>query len=124
MRRLRTLQSRELTNPDAVESFYVALSDTVRTYLSARLRVAARERTTREVRAVLDRKDEVPPVARKRIHTVLEQADLVKFADARPNPARATEALQTTRAAIEAIENATSAEASLENADAASGSDE
>jgi hypothetical protein len=54
MRRLRALQSRTLTDPDAVESLYVALSDTLRTYLSRRLGVAARERTTREVRAALE----------------------------------------------------------------------
>jgi hypothetical protein len=122
MRRLRSLQSRDLTDPDDVESFYVALSDTVRTYLSARLNIAARERTTRELRTVLDRRAEVPPTAVEHLHSVLEQADLVKFADARPNPARATEALKAARTAIEAIEDAAPARAP-EDAKTASGSD-
>jgi len=112
MRRLRRLQSRDLSDPTVVESFYVALSDTVRTYLSARLDVAARERTTREVRAALDRRAEVPSTAAEHLHTVLEQADLVKFADARPDPSRAAEALQAARTAIGTIEVAVSAETS------------
>lgn len=112
MRRLRRLQSRDLTDPNVVESFYVALSDTVRTYLSARLDVAARERTTREVRTALDRRAEVPPPAAEHLHTVLEQADLVKFADARPDPSRAAEALRAARTAIEVIEDTVSAETS------------
>jgi hypothetical protein len=123
MRRLRTLQSHDLTDPDAVESFYVALSDTLRTYLSARLNVAIRERTTREVKAVLDRRAEIPPAAVESLYTVLEQADLVKFADARPGPSLAAEALQAAQTAIAAIEDAASAETSPEDATATSGSD-
>jgi len=115
MRRLRALQSRTLTDPDAVESLYVALSDTLRTYLSRRLGVAARERTTREVRATLDRRAEVPPTAAEHVHTVLEQADLVKFAGARPAPSLAEEALRTARTAIATLEETTPAETSPED---------
>lgn len=110
MRKLHRLQSRDLTDPDAVESFYVALSDTLRTYLSARLDLAARERTTHEVVAVLDRRAEVPPMATEQIHAVLEQADLVKFADARPDPSLAAEALQAAQTAITTVEDAASTE--------------
>ena len=110
MRELHRLQSRDLTDPDAVESFYVALSDTLRTYLSARLDLRARERTTHEVVAVLDRRAEVPPLAAEQIHAVLEQADLVKFADAQPDPSLTAEALQAAQTAITTVEDAASTE--------------
>jgi len=89
----------------------VRMADTM-SLMSARLDVAARERTTREVRAALDRRAEVPSTAAEHLHTVLEQADLVKFADARPDPSRAAEALQAARTAIGTIEVAVSAETS------------
>jgi len=104
--RLRTLRSYDLTDSNAVESFYVELADIIRTYLSRRLGMPTRERTTRDVVAEMNRRNDIPPPHRKKIQDVLEEADLVKFAKRRPAADPAVEALQSVRAALEAIETA------------------
>jgi len=103
--RLRALRSHDLTDPEEVESFYVELADAVRTYLSRRLDIRTRERTTREVVRALARQTDVPASTRDRVQDVLEQADLVKFAGVRPAPPTATEALRDARTVIDAVES-------------------
>jgi hypothetical protein len=105
-RQLRALRSHDLTEPAAIEAFHVALVDAVNTYLSQRMGIATEKRTTEDLLAVLDRRTDVPPTAVEHLRAVLEQADRVKFAAARPDPATATEALQTARKALDILEDA------------------
>jgi len=104
--RLDRLQKHNLGDPAQIESFYVELSKALRTYLAHRLGVAALERTTREVADTLARRPDVPGPERRRIQAVLEVADLVKFADARPSPSDGKTALREARIAADAIESA------------------
>lgn len=97
--------------PVDVEDFYVELSALLRTYLAARLGIAARERTTAEIVSALTDHPDVPTAARKRVRAVLEVADLVKFADSRPRASDHQTARDETRAAIRSIERAQRADA-------------
>lgn len=100
---LRRLGQRDLTDSEAVKRFYVDLTDVLRTYLSRQLGIATFERTTRELIYTLEHRPDVSTEAVERIQSVLELADLVKFAGTRTSPADNQEALQEARAAIEAI---------------------
>lgn len=101
---IRQLESYDLSDPDAVKPFYVELSSALRVYLARELDVAALEHTTREVVADLEGRADVPPEATGRLQAVLELADLVKFADARPDAADHEKAIAASRAALDAIE--------------------
>ena len=106
--RLRTLAaSADLGDRDAVKPFYIELSDILRTYLADELGVAARERTTREVVADLQRRDALPSDATTRVEVVLKRADLVKFAGVRPGPDASKETYRHARDAIKALRDAT-----------------
>lgn len=106
--RLRELQARDRTDPAAVEAVHVTLASVVRTYLSQRLGIATEGRTTAELLAVLDHRSDVPPEAVEPLRTALEQADRVKFAAARPDPATTDAALRTARTALDRLEAAPS----------------
>jgi hypothetical protein len=101
---IRQLESYDLSDPDAIKPFYVELSSALRVYLARELDVAALERTTREVVAALEDRADVPADAAGRLQAVLELADLVKFADARPDAADHEKAIAASRAALDAIE--------------------
>ncbi len=120
-RQLRELQSHDLTEPDAIEAFHVALADVVGTYLSQRMGITTEERTTEDLMTVLDRRTDVPPEAADHLRTVLEQADRVKFAAARPDSATATEALQAARTALNILEDAAPSTSPAFDADRRSG---
>jgi hypothetical protein len=104
--RLENLRSRDLTEGEAVEAVYVALSGTISDYLALRLAVAARERTTSELLVLLRRHEKVPDSAIGPLRDVLEEADLVKFAGHRPDAGTARKHVQEALAALDAIENA------------------
>lgn len=106
LQQLRELRSHDLGSPEAVEAFYVGLANAVRTYLAGRLDIATRERTTGELITLLDRRSDVPSDAVEQCRTVLEQADLVKFAAVRPDAETAEEAVATVRAGLDEIEAA------------------
>ncbi|MFB6247199.1 MAG: hypothetical protein ABEL97_01360 [Salinibacter sp.] len=102
--RIRRLEASDLSDPDAVPPFYVELSQALRVYLAREWDVAALERTTREVVNTLDGHPDVPDEAVSRVRAVLELADLVKFADARPAAEDHEKALREARSALEALE--------------------
>jgi len=101
---IRQLESYDLSDPDAVEPFYVELARALRVYLAREWDVAALERTTREVIETLERRPDVPDEAVPRVRVVLELADLVKFADARPAPEDHEKALREARAGLDLLE--------------------
>ena len=100
---IRQLESYDLSDPAAVKPFYVELARALRVYLAREWDVAALERTTREVIETLERRPDVPDEAVPRIRVVLELADLVKFADARPAPEDHEKALREARAGLDTL---------------------
>lgn len=103
---IRQLESYDLTDPDAIKPFYVELSNAVRVYLARELGVGALERTTRELVETLEHRPDVPTEAVARAQAVLELADLVKFADARPLLEDHEKAVREALAALDTIEAA------------------
>ncbi len=101
---IRQLESYDLSDPDAVKPFYVELSNAVRVYVANELGVRALERTTREVINALDDRPDVPDDAVEQLRTVLEQADLVKFAGLQPSLETHEQVLREARSALDAIE--------------------
>jgi len=101
---IRQLESYDLSDPDAVKPFYVELARALRVYLAREWRVDALECTTREVVETLERRPDVPDEAVPRIRAVLELADLVKFADARPTAEDHEKALREARTGLDMLE--------------------
>lgn len=106
MDRLQGLERRHPTGRTACKAFYVDLTDTLRSYLTRRMGMRAREQTTPEVLAALRQRPEVQEMVLRRLQTVLEQADLVKFADAEPAPEHSQSLLQDAQGVIDALEAA------------------
>jgi len=104
--RLRRLGRRHPSGRAAAKAFYVDLTDTLRVYLAHRVGIRALEQTTPDVVAALRRRPDVPEEVVQRLRAVLEQADLVKFADAQPSPAESASALDDARSALDALEAA------------------
>ena len=105
--RLRRLETAPLDVPDEVKPFFVELSDTLRTYLEDGLGVPALERTTRELMQEFEAqtvRHKLPGGAPKRVHGILELADLVKFADFKPPDAQSRMVLGETRKTVDVIE--------------------
>jgi len=101
---IRQLDSYDLSDPAAVKPFYVELSSALRVYLAREWDVAALERTTREVIDALEARSDVPDDAIDRLESVLERADLVKFADVRPDADAHDAAIEDARAALDTLE--------------------
>ena len=104
--RLQRLEHRNPTGREARKAFYVDLTETLRVYLAHRIGVRALERTTPEVLAVLRRRPDVDEAVAQRLQTVLEQADLVKFADAQPPPEESQSVLQEAQGVLDSLEAA------------------
>ena len=106
--RLRALEGEtDMYNPDHVKPFYVELADVARRYLERRTGLPALEETTREVIDDLNREAEhgrLPGDTPSRLRRILSQADLVKFADARPAADKNRHMLSDTQATLEAVE--------------------
>lgn len=105
-RRLRRLGQRDVADEEALKSFYVDLANILRTYLAEEFGVATLERTTGELIDVLERRPDVPTQVVGRVQTVLEVADLVKFAGMRPSSEDNRMALQEARDTLDAIKAA------------------
>ncbi|MFB6272264.1 MAG: hypothetical protein ABEL51_05145 [Salinibacter sp.] len=105
-KRLQRLQRRHPTGRRACKAFYVDLTETLRVYLARRVGVRALESTTSEVVAALRRRPEVQEIVVRRLQTVLEQADLVKFAGAQPSPDESQAVLEDAQGVLQALETA------------------
>jgi hypothetical protein len=90
---------------DAVPDHYAATADVVRRFVAVQLGLPALERTTPEIMRLL------PPAlgangTRDGLRALLAQADLVKFARERPEPADATRYVERARALLTALHSA------------------
>ena len=104
--RLQRLERRNPSDRKACTAFYVDLTETLRVYLARRVGVRALERTTPEVLAALRHRPEVDDRVVRRLEGVLEQADLVKFADAQPPPEESQSVLQNAQDILDSLEAA------------------
>jgi hypothetical protein len=83
-RALARLRTAPRTTPAQVETFYVGVSDVLRTYLEERFGLRAPERTTEEFLRDLEGGDQLAREHRAELERFLQQCDLVKFAAAVP----------------------------------------
>ena len=104
--RLQRLERRNPSGREACTAFYVDLTETLRIYLARRVGVRALERTTPEVLAALRHRPEVGDRVVRRLEGVLEQADLVKFADVQPPPEESQSVLQDAQDVLDSLEAA------------------
>ncbi len=106
LQRLSALDAARPRTADAVKAHYVELADLLRTYLARTLGVPALELTTRELTEVLRHDARLPEAALSAVRGTLRLADLVKFADLRPDAEAHVAARARAREAIEALEAA------------------
>lgn len=102
MARLQALAGHDLSEYKAQKYFYTEISDLVRMYLETALRIPALETTTRELLQWLQHPKKrlviaIKPEELATLNAMLEQTDLVKYADFHPDPA-AGEALRSAAA--------------------------
>ena len=94
--KLRDIESEQWPARGDTDLHYQAVADVIRDYLAGSGQIAAREMTTSQLRQALS--VAIPNgTARVRWGRFLEQADLVKFAAARPGIAAAGEYLESAR---------------------------
>ena len=102
--RLQRLEQRNPSGREACTAFHVDLTEALRVYLAHRVGVRALERTTPEVLGALRQHPEVDETIVQRLQTVLQRADLVKFADAQPPPEESQSVLQDAQGVLDSLE--------------------
>jgi hypothetical protein len=100
-RELQQLLERRLAEQGRVDEFYAELGRIVKTYLSGRYRIDLLERTSEEVRDLLERSG-APPEATEHASGILADCDLVKFARRRPEPSSWRTVVETVYALVDA----------------------
>lgn len=109
LERLSRLEEVDLRALPDVKAYYVELANILRTYFGQRANVPALEATTRELveRLTVLRADcPVPRTLIQDLHDILDQSDLVKFADIEPVVDRTRSILKQTRETVEKTEAA------------------
>lgn len=106
VKKLEQLTRRNPNDPVTGKAFYVELTQALRVYLARRVGVKALECTTSELITALRRRSEIPRTAADRIQPVLERADFVKFAGAKPDPEKSQALLKEARGVLDAVEAA------------------
>ncbi len=107
--RLAELEAMDLRSVPDIKAWYIELTSILRTYFAERAEVHALEATTGELINDLMRLRADRPVPREWIealHNVLDEADLVKFADMRPVVDKTQHLLRSSRETIEQTERA------------------
>jgi hypothetical protein len=81
---LDRLEERRLWQQGQTDAYYVELTRILRTYLQDRFGISAREMTSRQITASLQRHDELNRERLAELSELLQLSDLVKFARATP----------------------------------------
>lgn len=97
---LDELEKQELWQKGNVKLYYVELTEILRGYIEERYKVHALEFTTAQLMAALSF-TEMPADKRERLNNLLQMADMVKFAKAKPIIGENEMALRTARELIE-----------------------
>lgn len=120
LRDLERIKGEKLWMRNQVKAYYTDLTETLRKYLSSRYGVQTKESTTAEILSQLRPLMADLPDEAGRLTSILEQADMVKFAKMEPLPDENDKAL----ADAERIVNATTESARRKEAEAAAKSEE
>ncbi len=109
LQKLASLEEVDLDTEANVKPFFDDLSEVLRTYLSKVLHIHALEETTRDI--IMELRSKADPPAKMipfdtpdDVRTLLDLADLVKFADFYPAAERARQSIASTREIIETVE--------------------
>jgi hypothetical protein len=101
-RALAELEGGELLQRKQYEDFYVQLTEIAKGYLQERFGVLALDRTTEELRALLERDEErIAPLTAKEVMLFLETSDLFKFAGFEPKEEEPLEAVAHVREMVD-----------------------
>lgn len=111
---LDELEKKQLWQNGKVKRYYVDLTDILRNYIEDRYKVHALEYTTAQLVSALQL-TEMPADKRERLNSLLQIADMVKFAKAKPTGDENEMAMRTARDLIEQTRNR-SAEIPIEDA--------
>lgn len=84
VKKLNELQGRQLWQQGAEKEYYTQLTDILRTYLNGRFGINAMEMTTPQIMAALSENKDIATEYSALVNSVLNEADFVKFAKARP----------------------------------------
>jgi len=107
-RRLRKLEKgAQLEDMHHIKSYYVELTEIMRTYLGRRLNIYAMESTSMELMRDMNRlahRKTIPAEAAYLTKRVLHVSDLVKFADMHPPPEAGHQALSEVRKLLDVVE--------------------
>jgi len=106
-RDLSRLELERLPERGEVEPFYVRLSDIVRAYVEGRFGIAAPDRTTQEFLREASRDPRLAGEHERELAGFLRAADMVKFAEARPDPESCARSLESMRSFVERTAPAT-----------------
>lgn len=109
-RDLAALELDRLPERGEVEPFYVRLSDIVRAYVEGRFGIAAPDRTTQEFLREASREAQLAGEHERDLAAFLRAADMVKFAEARPDPESCARSLESMRSFVERTAPAPAAE--------------
>ena len=100
LRELELLAREGLAIPGGCHTFYIALTDTVRSYVSARFVIGATRQTTREFTTHARASGSFNDAQVDRLTALLRLADYVKFAGAQTDSTRAREDVAAARAFV------------------------
>lgn len=96
MRMLLELEQKELWQKDQVKQYYTELTDILRDYIEERFNTPAMELTSDELMLVVRRHKDMMRYS-DALATVLQTADMAKFARAQPLPQEHTDAFEFTK---------------------------
>lgn len=96
MRKLALLEEKKLWQQGETKAYYSELTDIIREYIEGRYQVAALESTTDEILSGLQDQS-MPPAQMNKLTSLLQRADLVKFAKYKPEPSGQLQEMDTAR---------------------------
>lgn len=96
LQKLTALQQKALWKQHQIKEHYAELSLILREYLESRYQIAALESTTEEINTMLGKTD-FPAASRPELKTLLEKADMVKYAQSHPPESAHLEVLAKAR---------------------------
>jgi hypothetical protein len=85
LQQLRALDEKKLWQNSKVKLYYVELTEIIRSYIERRFNINAMEMTSGEIKSAFDSID-VEPALKNKFFTMLDNADLAKFAKYEPLP--------------------------------------
>lgn len=96
LRLLNELEQKQLWQQGQIKQYYTELTDILRMYVEERFRTQAMELTTDELLAVV-RKHKEMMRHHETLRTILQTADMAKFAKAEPTPQEHVDAMELTK---------------------------